>query len=155
MEKGKIIFAGVVYSLILSAGCVSSKTQKEIDRKVAQETSINTRQDLTEKTDQLIESAQGLTEKQKTDLVNLREVTRIKNEQLNRESLRLKALLMKDLTSTDHSSNQIQILKRQIKKAEDKKLSNYFDAVSKASRILGKDQLDNDYVLRDFEYRYR
>lgn len=157
MKSTKLTFVVIASSIMVAIGCATQAEKKEIEREVAAETNITSQADLDQQSSQLIETAPGLTDAQRAELISLRESTRMKTEALNQESLRLRSLLVKDMLSDNYDLSKAQLLKNKIKKAEEKKLSNFLDAVSKANRILGKQDrtMDNEYLMRDFEYRYR
>ena len=138
--------------------CSHTSVDRELNRKVAEESNINTQADLNAEATHLIEKAKNITEEQRSQLLALREKTRAETLEQNKESLRLRSVLVKELLSTDYNRQEVAGLKRSIKKTDERKLSILLDAVQKTNLILGRQARDNrvehddDFIIRDFNF---
>lgn len=128
-------------------GCAHGQLEKRIDEKVAQETQVKTRADVSEEAKESIERASGLTQDQRSQLLSLRESTHAQMDRLINQSLRLRAVLVKDLISTAYDEDEVQLIKRKIRDVEKQRVSEIFDATDQANRILGREAVNNRKVL--------
>ena len=163
MIKNKIVinrfklYMLVVCGILISA-CSQMAVEKDIAQKVNQESNINTQADLNTESASLIETAPNLTDKQRGELIVLRESFRSETKALTIESLRLRSVLMKELLSADYRQAEVNTLKNKIKKAEDKKLAIMMDSIKKTNLILGRQakvnlrMQDTDFIMHDFNY---
>ncbi len=161
MKKNKIVFCALSACGLILVACSHKSIDKELDRKVAQETQINTQADLNAESERLIESAPGLTPTQRTQLIALRESTRAATQEQTKESLRLRSVLVKDLLSSNFNRQEVAVLKNKIKKTDQAKLSILMDSIRKTNLILGRhakddySERDYDYIIHDFNFERR
>ncbi len=127
----------LVLSLALVAGC-SSKKQKEIRDEVAQEKNVDGKSLGMTISDQINNSA-TLTDAQKKELTGILSVNKATAEALNEESFKFRSVLIKTLLSGNVDKKKVELIKKDIKKIEAKKLKNTFDTVEKITRIVSKE----------------
>ena len=158
MRKKKLAFCVLAACGLSLSACSNKSIDRELNRKVAEESSINSQADLNVEATQQIENAANITEEQRSRLLTLREKTRAETLDQNKESLRLKSVLFKELLSTDYDRKEVAGLKRKIKKTDDRKLSILLNAIQKTNVILGRQALNNrvgndyDFIVRDFNF---
>ena len=128
-------------------GC-SHGTAKKLDTKLDQEQSVGTPSELHEQTGELIESAPGLTDVQRKQLLSLRDSTRARLQQLNTDSLKLRSVLIKDVLAEKYDEKEVKLVKKRIKELENKKLSTLFDAIESANKILGRGAARHDTMVQ-------
>ncbi len=120
------------------AGCSHGELEKRLDAKLVQEAHIKTRSDFNAETRERIEGMSGLTTEQRTQLLALRATSQNEMELLNQQSLRLRMVLVQDLIQPDYDDEEVQLIKRKIQKAEERKVSIIFTVADQVNRILGR-----------------
>ena len=136
--------------VLLFSGCAHTATEKKLDQKLAEQSAVKSSSELGLEADQMINSAVGLTAEQRTQLVLLRETTRKEMDQLRDESLKLRVVLIKDVVSKQYESKEVSLIKKRIKKVENKRLQLIFGAIDKANKILGREAVQNQIILNQF-----
>lgn len=126
--------------------------EKRLDAKVAQETTIESGADLHDEVTTLIQSSDGLNADQKRKLLALRDSVREKNRSFMKESLRMRSVLIKDLIASDYNAKEVSLIKRKIRKLEDKRVSIVFEAIEQANSILGRQAAANQKLISDLPY---
>ncbi len=139
----------LVPALLLSA-CSNVALEKDIDRRVSQETEVKTRADLTSETSTILEKSKDIKEEQKVKLSELRNSTRRQIDENWQQSLRLRSVLIKELVSKDYNDTAVDLIKKRLKDLDSKRLFITFDAVDQANKILGRQARMNDDVMYDF-----
>lgn len=140
----------VVAGLLLMQGCASNEVEQRLDEKLAQETQIKHRDDLRAESKNLIDSAQGLTAGQKTELTQLRKATTAEMDKITNDSLRLRSILIKDIMSPNYNAKEVDLIKRRLQDVEDKRVDLMMDAADKANKIMGHEAEQNEKLIRDF-----
>lgn len=142
---------------LLTAGamlssCASSQ-QKNIDQRVAAEPTVKNIQELAQKEDDTIESANNITAEQKTQLVELRQASHDQVKAIQQESLKLRNLLVKDLVAENYDSqkaNEVSAIKTKLGRLERQRWSVMVQSVEKAQKILGRQAKDNQIMMNQF-----
>lgn len=135
----------IVLSVMLVSCASKQENQKNIEAKVANE-NVTSGAELNTSLHKIISESNTLSEKQKKDLTKIVEDTRTQNQQLQEESLKLRLVLIKELISTKVNPAEVKLIKKDIKKAEAKRLKNMFAAIDQISRIVAKDPGRDDFV---------
>lgn len=131
-------------------GCASAALDKRVDEKLAGETAIQNRTELSADATRRIDSASGLSAEQRAQLTELRKSTSAEIAALGSQSLKLRALLVRDLITTNYDEDEVALIKQRIKTVEDKRVSLIFDAVEKANSILGRQAKSNADLMGEF-----
>lgn len=118
-------------------GCAHTK-EKAVEAKVAQETQVNNIRDLRQQSEQMIDES-NLSDEKKAQLKALRQDATSKMASLHQEGLRLRSLLIKDMLATKFDRNEVNIVRKKIKKNQDAQLALLFDSVDKANLIMGRE----------------
>jgi ABC-type uncharacterized transport system auxiliary subunit len=157
MNKAKLaiqikLFIALTCSTIL-LGCAETAINKQIDQEVAQEPAVKNRAQLKTEAKQMIENANNLTSDQKAKLIHLRNSTSSQLDQDNTDSLKLRSLLIQDLTSSNYKDKEVTTIKNRIRKVENHRIDAMLNAVDEANRIMGRQTLNRENVLRSFADR--
>jgi PBP1b-binding outer membrane lipoprotein LpoB len=128
-------------------GCAHSAAERHVDQEVAQETAVKSRSDIGAEAGALIQTAPGLSDDQRARLSAVRASTHAQLDELGAQSLKLRALLVKDLISTDYNEDEVELIKKRIKKLENKRLSVIFGAVEQTNSILGREAAANRRMM--------
>jgi hypothetical protein len=137
-------------SALALQGCAHGKAEKRIDDQLAAEPQVSSRTELSQQAERLISTAPGLTEEQKTRLLQLSVSVRAQGDEYRKESLLLRELLIKDVISSDYNAQEVSLVKKRIRKLEEKRVATIFDAVETANRILGRQAREHADVLDVF-----
>jgi hypothetical protein len=138
MKKNNAIALVFLTVFAAAIGCAHKAQEKTLDDKLATEKAIQTPDDLRSQSAKLIRNSPNLTEDERVQLDSLRTETSQELKALEQESLKLRSVLMKDIVSTTYNVTEINLLKGNIKKIENKRISITFAAIDKANRILGR-----------------
>lgn len=139
-----------VMGCFILQSCASGDANRKLDDKIAAQGEVRDRKQLQKEATDMIESAQGLSADQKSQLLSLRNSTKRNLDDLQQQSLRLKSLLVKDLLTSGYDSNEVGLIKSRLKDVESKKLSTTFDAVERANTILGRQVAQNPDIMDEF-----
>ena len=137
--------------LILTAGCATKAINKQIDADIQQQPPIKSPSELSQNIDAIINQAQNLTSEQKSKLIQIHEANKAKLQALNQQSLELRELLVKSITDPNYKDNQVNGVKKRLKKVEQQKLAMIFSSIDDANVILGHRSADNAAVMRAME----
>jgi hypothetical protein len=119
-------------------GC-SHATERALDQKQAAETSVKSPDDLNHQADRLIGSAKGLTSEQREKLEALKVKVEFDVKEIRDESIRLRSILLSDVMNpAQYNQKEVNLIKRKMRRAEDRRINVLFDAVAKANTILGR-----------------
>ena len=140
----------LISTVLLLQGCGHGALEKRLDAKIEAESQIKTRADVTREARDSILGVPGLSQNQRSALLELREATRAQMDSFTVQSLRLRSVLVKDLISTAYDENEVQLIKNRIRDLEDKRVSAIFDGVDEANRILGRKNWKNWRAMEDF-----
>lgn len=148
--KKYLTATALISALSFSQGCAHNALEKHIDDEVAQESAISTHTELRTEANQLIQTAPGLSTKQKALLSSLREVTLSQSDALWEQSLKLRSVLIKDLITTQYNEDEVELIKTRIKDLENRRLSLLFNSVEQANLIMGHDTIANRQIANSF-----
>ncbi len=143
------IFFQILTVSFIFQGCSHTALDQKIDLELAQGKSIKTHQDLRAETDEVIESARGLTDDQRSRLSVLRESIRLQDEEMRMKSLKLRALLIKNIIASQYHPEEVDLIKKRIKDIEAKRLATAFNAIEKANIILGHETDTNRHPIME------
>lgn len=149
----KILFPLVI--LVALTGCASKKNaQKEIKEKAAQST-VSDGKALGATIHELIQSSKTLSEVQKKELEQIMAANKQTADALTEESFKYRSVLVKELLSGNIDKKKVNILKKDIKNIESKKLKNTFDTVEKITAIVSKQPDTEKFVTPILEHMDR
>jgi len=137
-----------------TVGCATAKLNRQLDEKLAQETSINGRKGIQAEAGQLIKEAPSLTPEQKKDLEILGKSLSSQLDEITKESLKLRSVLVKDVIS-NYDSREIDLIRDRLQQIEDRRLRLIFSVVRKTNAILGRQSAATDKLTRDFFFDYQ
>lgn len=132
---------------VLVTGC--STTGQKLDEKLAAEPAKTSRAEIRAETDFLIENDASLSDDQKKRLSILRSNISAKLDELSDQSLKLRSVLVEEILSPNYSMNEVSLIKKRLKKIEDRRLTVMFDGVDQANSILGRDAQKHSRVMRN------
>lgn len=128
----KLLFVLAISALALTA-CSSNKVRQEVEAKAAHST-VTDPKALGESIHHAIESSKSLNAEQKAKLYAIIEANKQKATALAEESFQFRSVLINELLSEKMDPKKVKILKSDIKKIENKKLKNTFNAIE---QIIG------------------
>lgn len=131
---------------VFCAACAHTSMDEQLDKKVANESNIQTREDLRKEAEQDILAKKNLTEKQKKDLEELRKDINQNDNSVWQQTLKLRAVLIKEMLADNYSENQVLLIQKRLKKLEDQRLNAQFKAIERAKKILGHGFEDVEFI---------
>ena len=138
MNMNKTLTSLLLLGACTLGACSHAQVEKQLDKKLAQETDVKTRADLRVEFAQLIKTAPSLSEEQRRKLTTLRESTLVESAQLRERALRLRAVLVKSVLSPTESESEVKEVKNQIRDVEQQRLHLFFTTVGTVNTILGR-----------------
>lgn len=148
IQKNKAV---ILISLLALAGCAH---QPAVDRKVEQELkaepAVAPGGPLAAESHRLIMEAPGLAQSQKEKLLALH--TRMAGEMktMREEEGKLKMVFFKTLLNPKAERAELINLRSRIFKLDQKKTNRMLSALEEASKILGRESIDDDHFYRAF-----
>lgn len=138
-----LLIAGVAAGL--GAGCASRETKRELDSQVQAEPARTPSEIAKEMNDKLLTNP-NLTDKQKAELQDLRDRSRVEIAQTRVEYSQTQSLLIQKLADPKAKLSEISYLKQKMKKLGYKQTDVALNAISRATEIVGKKiPLDHDF----------
>lgn len=136
MTKNKIV---MIAALALTMGCSSSpKNQKsELDQKIQSEAPANTPEAIAQRAAETFAGAPGLTEAQKSKLMEIYINTYTDARSIRTEMGQAKSLLFKTISTKDYRSRDVQVLKEKIVKLDQARLKLMFKALEDVQKVVG------------------
>ena len=152
MKKTKIALYIIMIlgSTFLFMSCAHHQTQQTIDQKLQTVPATITPQALYDKAGDLIKNSPDLTAEQRNQLTDLHNKTHDELFKLQEQSLKLRDLLITDMVQPNYSVDEITQIKKRLKKVEQNRLNVVFNAVDKASVILGRSHGNYD-IMRSLD----
>lgn len=142
----------LVLLLVLTVGCSSRKeARQEVEKKVSQE-SVTDGRSMASKVHAMIHGSETLNADQKAKLHAIVNEVSQKNKALTEEAFKLRSVLIKELISGKVNNKQVKILKKKIKKAENERMKNSFQAMDKFSQIVSKDPKREEMMLEWIQF---
>jgi len=126
-----------LFLLLLIASCAIGQ-RSEIEKEKKKISNITSTQEFYKQVIQTINNSQDLSQKQKSDFLNLYYDVGKRSKRLSVEIKKLKIILFRSLTR-ENNEFKIDEITRQIKSANNERLDLMFDALEKTKIILGKD----------------
>ena len=148
VQNPVVMFLAAVVIVTLH-GCATTDAEKTVDRRLAEENSVDTRSELRTETDNLIENAPDLSTDQRVKLSRLRQEITTKTDALARESIKLRSLLVQDLISPAYNDKVTSLVETKLKKVEKERLDLVLDSIKRAKTILGRQVLSNARIMDD------
>ena len=133
------------------ASCATKEINKQIDAGIKEEPPVQTASELSQNIDTVINQGANLTPEQKTKLLQLHKTSRTKMQDLSEQSLQLRELLVRSIMDPDYKDQEVNGVKKRLKKVEEKKLAMIFSTIDDANVILGHRSRDNEAVMRAME----
>jgi len=133
-------------AILALAGC--SSTDKVLDAKMAEETKVSNNRELRFEADQLIQNDPQLTAGQKTKLLALRQTISAQTAAIDKQELRLRSVLTEELLSPDYSIDEVNLIKKRLKKLESRRLSLLFDGIDQGAEIVGRRSTNGPSMMR-------
>ncbi len=140
----------VVSFTLAFQSCGTSSSQRSVDEKLAAEPAVTSQNDSIKRSDAVIDSAPGLTEKQRNELNIIRESTRVQAASLEQQALKLRQILIKELVATDYNSknaSEVRTIKYKLSKLQNERLNLTFEAIEKAQKVLGHEAKNNQTMM--------
>lgn len=123
----------------------ATETKKEIEMEKRSYSDNMTREELIEKAREMIENSKSFTRKQKDEVLALHTDVMTKVQKIHSELRKSKMILFKELLKEKQSYKRTRVLKKDIKKLYDKKISVMYEAWEKGQKILrGNKQAMNE-----------
>jgi hypothetical protein len=132
---------GSLCSLLIFTACGHSAVDKEVDKKIAKETTTQ-RSELNAEIQNFILNSPNLNSDQRTRLASLRDSTRSQMAAIQKESMQLQSILIRDIFSDDYKAKEVRALKRRIKTNESRRLDLVFKSLDQANYIFGREPAD-------------
>lgn len=136
-------------SLLFLSAC-SSTTERNIQQKVGQESTIQDGPSLGINVRAAIKESRTLTNEQKKELEEVLAKVGKENQLLSEKSYKLRGILIKDLIQPQMNTKEVWQLKKDIRKTESKRVKNTLQAMSEISSILGNDPSAKWYMENSF-----
>ncbi|MGZ3653204.1 MAG: hypothetical protein ACXVB9_15160 [Bdellovibrionota bacterium] len=121
--------------------CASTELNQRLDEKVARESTIKSRKDLDAKAAGLMINTPGLSDQQRERMKTMKTQLQAKLKALNGDSLKLRALLIQDVLSPGNPVQEINEVKKRLRKNSQARIDAIFSAVDEANDVLGRNQL--------------
>ena len=123
-------------SFVLLTACSSSKVAREEVNQELAETQVKDPKALGQTIEELIQTSKHLSEKQKSQLQEIFAANKKRAQELAEQSFKVRAVLVEELLSGKIDRRKVSLLKRDIKKIENLRLKNTFDAIEQVSSIV-------------------
>jgi hypothetical protein len=144
------------YSLTLIAtgfiglsACAHTEAERRIDEKLAAESPVANRQQLSSNAGSLIASAPDLSAEQRAELIQLRDSTARKTDELRARSFKLRELLVSEVIASTYDDTEVSLVKKRLEATENERLQAIFTAVDKANAILGRQAALHPEIMTD------
>lgn len=152
-------FFAIVLTILLQ-GCATSE-KKIVAAKVATMPDIADSKEAQQQQDFQVDTASGLTDKQRAEIRQLRSSSRDQLNKIQEDSLKLRQILINDLVAQDYDSKkakEVEFVKARIYKLDKSRTKLRFVTIEKLQKILGRDIKDKQVLLnhvmeKDFEDR--
>ena len=131
-------------------GCASGDLEKKVNQELAQETEVTNRTQLKQETTTLIQEDKELSADQKEKLLNLKNTTQGKVDEIYTTTNKLKSILFKDMLQPHYDENEVELIKDRLHTLESEKLSVTFGAITEANKILGHQAKSHQWLAREF-----
>ncbi|MBC7464832.1 MAG: hypothetical protein H7256_02475 [Bdellovibrio sp.] len=153
MKKYILKLAILAGTAALLQSCGTTKAQRTVAEKMANEPAIANEQSLISKQKDAVESAPSLSETQKTQLVELRTSAQEKMKDIDQQSLKLRDILVRNLVAADYGpkkANEVRVIKNKLSKLNTQRFDITLRSIEKAQAILGHQIRDNETMMNNF-----
>lgn len=150
-QNFKLVFLFLVLAI---TGCVHTGADKDLDQRVKDESAMTDSRQLENKSIDLISTMPNLTNEQRERLSKLKIDTSLQMRNLDQKSIQLRSVLLTDLSNTVYDKKEIDLIKKRIKKVENLRMTKLFDAVEKASSILGRTSNNTPELMEKFWFEH-
>ena len=134
-------FLASLCSLMVFSACGHGPVDKEVDKKMAEETTTQRSQLNAEIQDSILTSP-NLNSDQRNRLASLRDSTRTQMQAIQRESMQLQSILVENIFSDDYNAKEVRALKKRIQTNESRRLALVFKSLDQANYIFGREPAD-------------
>ncbi|MGZ3725692.1 MAG: hypothetical protein ACXWQQ_07820 [Pseudobdellovibrio sp.] len=134
--KAQLIVLSVL--TLTLAGCATAEKKEKLEEKVVTEQNISGRKELRSKVDQMIQSANDLTDDQKQKLTALFKQTRTDAGQMREESLKLRAVLIQDVLAEKYNRGEVNLIKQKLSSISKRQLALTYKTIDKVNEIMGR-----------------
>lgn len=151
-QMEKIKYSSIFYTLLLTfllQGCATSEN-KLVTAKVAAMPNVADAKEAQQDQDRLLDTAPGLTDKQRTEISELRKSSRERMGKIKEDSLKLHQILINDLVAQDfdyQKAKEVEAVKAKIYKLDKSRTRLRFVTIEKMQKILGRDIKDQQAIL--------
>lgn len=132
---------------LLTVSC-ATKSEKQSVHEEAAASEVRDPKALGETIEHHIDVSKTLTDAQKAELHKIIDENKKKAMELQEKSFQFRSVLVKELLSGKISKKRIQIIKNDIKRIEQARLANTFEAIEQISRIVAN-QPDKDFYSNE------
>lgn len=139
----------LVAAALVLGGCATESVNQKLDKEMAQESSVKSRDDLHTEASQDLKVARVNTD-QRIKLEKLRSSFAAQENEIRNSSLKLRAVLLKELLSAKYDQNEIDLIKNRMWDLENKRLSLIYGAIDEANKILGHFRQEDQKFIDDF-----
>lgn len=147
---------GIVSLATLMTSCAMPST-KRAEKEVAQETKAEPARrypgELSEAAREIIKTAQGVSDEQKTRLLEITDSVSKQIYDLRGEASQMKAVLFKELVSNDGNPKAVKVLKKKITKNYHDQLKVMFDALEQSQIVLGRKMQSDEELMKTMMMR--
>lgn len=146
----------LIFVFLFFVSCASqNKEEVDIQKKITAEKDVTDGITLGKSLHEVIRASKTLTEKQKLEVENILAETKKSNMALSEQAFKLRSVLIKELLSGNVDVNEINQMKKDIRKNDSLRLKNTFSAIDRITTAVGKDlesQLYMNYMLNMDHY---
>jgi hypothetical protein len=142
-----------IATALMASSCTAPA--KKLDAKLEQEPPVQSRAELSQKAGDAIDQSTVFSVEQKNQLHALQQSTGAQITDLQGQSLKLREALLQDVLAKEYDAKEVGIIKRRMEKVEKKRIAVIFDAVSKANKIMGRQDVARKQELYPLFLRYR
>jgi DNA primase len=150
MKKSVLIVTAL--AAVMFSGCASYQLKRKLDEKMALEPRTIQQSDVQSESEQLLKNTRGFSEKQKSELVSLRDSVRAEMKDLDQQSLKLRSILIQDIVAPAYNVGEVDLIRDRLHEIENRRLNAVFHAVRKAEAILGRDIVRSQNVFDGFMF---
>jgi|GEM_PF-3808262 len=137
--------------IVTSFGCGHTQVDERVDAKLTNEPEVASEEELNRKNEEAITSASHLSEAQKEKLLKVHRDVGTQVQEIEDEEKRLQAVLVKELVSTGYNADDLNTLKKRLKKLEKKKMDLQMSAIDDVNWIMNRTRPIPPRIAGDFE----
>lgn len=151
MKKStQVLFLSTAFVAI--SACATKETQqaeKNVEKSIQTEAPATQKGELATRGAVTFMNAPGLTDAQKSKLMDIHAKTYTESQKIGNELTQAKSALFKTLVSPKSTKKEIYILKRKIVDLDKKRLETMFKAIEEVEKVFGKNE-QTESVYKEF-----